>query len=484
MKYKIEKKIRKEFLKYLDGEVVKTLTWKMFLAIFVLLGVICYDVFVKLETQFLLIRFFPLSIAVGVLLFHLFFKNKYAPTKRVLYNLFLISLFVMMLMRCLKGVDGGALHLVIVDTILVIFVLSIELKACPPKVIFVYSLPIIIFNIIVLLDNNFTKLEQYDLLNIYPIAFVGFLFNTSQFFLHYNYFVNNFKLTKKKDRANELYNNVIVDNKKLDNKNKKVKAQKEKIEELHWDILEGVEAAKRIQKAMFPKKDMFRENFQDFFILYLPAEKVSGDFYWATKVENKFIYAIADCAGHGISSALVSILGLSLLNKIVNQHKNIQAAEILDMLRDEVKKSLKQTALQKDEDYEGLDIALCIINSDNLELQFAGANISLYVFNGGQVIELKPDRQPVGIWINERKFRTQRMQLQRNDVLFTVSDGFKNQLNENMEKYTNKRCKDFLTKVVTEKSLSKHKTLLKNEHYKWRGTQKQTDDVLALGIRI
>ncbi len=483
MKFRINDNIKTEFFVYIEKKTIQHLSKKLLLGILVLTFFSYTDIRAEAYKS-LLSRIVPLGIASVLLIFHTFKKKEYRSFKKLIYNIYLFSLFIMMLLKCGIAVDEPILYSVVSGTLLVVFIISIELKTVLKKAILVYFVPITLFYITLSIKYDLTKYQELSLANLYPIVFIGFLVNMAQYYLHYNYFETEHELKIKKDKANTLYNDAIIKNNKLDRKKKEIEQQKKKIEEQHSDIVAGIESAERIQKAMFPDTKTFDFKFQDYFILFSPLEKVSGDFYWADQYENKFIYAIADSTGHGVSGALVSMLGISLLNKIINQHKNLQASEILDLLRYEVKKSLKQTDILKDESTEGMDIALCLIEQETLKLQFAGANCSLYIIRDKEFIVFKADRQPISIWINERKFKNYNFQLQKNDILYTFSDGFQDQLNENNEKYSIKRVKDFLLKISSEKSMKKQKTMIENEHIKWKKYRKQTDDIIVTGIKI
>ncbi len=206
-------------------------------------------------------------------------------------------------------------------------------------------------------------------------------------------------------------------------------------------------------------------------------------FYWAEKYGDNIIYAIADCTGHGVPGAMVSMLGISLLNKITTQEKNLKASEILEQLRIEVKKMLKQTGENKDERKDGMDIALCTINTKTKKLQFSGAYNSLYIIRNNQLIALKGERQPIGIYIKERDFTNHELQLEKDDVLYSFSDGFADQFNNKNEKYTIKRFKSLLLNIAKD-NLEIQGEKIEKEFITWKSTNKQIDDIVVVGIKI
>ena len=248
-------------------------------------------------------------------------------------------------------------------------------------------------------------------------------------------------------------------------------------------ISDSINYARRIQEAMLPTNEIFKKNFQEYFIYYKPRDIVSGDFYWAEKYGDKIICAVADCTGHGVPGAMVSMLGISLLNRITTQNMNLKASDILEQLRTEVKKMLKQSGENQDERKDGMDIALCIIDTKTKQLQFSGAYNSLHIYRNNGIIVLKADRQPIGIYAKEKKFTNHEFQLQKNDILYSFSDGFADQFSAEGKKYKIKRFRDLLSNIA-ENNLEKQKETLENEFITWKSTNQQMDDIVVIGIKI
>jgi serine phosphatase RsbU (regulator of sigma subunit) len=199
-----------------------------------------------------------------------------------------------------------------------------------------------------------------------------------------------------------------------------VMGQKEQIEEIHRQVTDSINYAKRIQEAVLPAGEYASGILGDYFILFKPKDVVSGDFYWATKLNEWLVVTVADCTGHGVPGAFMSMLGISFLNEIVFKKEIIQASKILDNLRESVIEALKQrssTGVQKD----GMDMTLVVINKLTLKMQFAGANNSLYLIrkntnqepeirvenNAPILIELQPDKMPVAIYEDMREYTNQ-----------------------------------------------------------------------------
>lgn len=259
--------------------------------------------------------------------------------------------------------------------------------------------------------------------------------------------------------------------------------QKNKIEQQYKLTTDSINYARKIQTAMLPSESIFEANFKEHFIFYKPRNIVSGDFYWAEKYNDHIIIATADCTGHGVPGAMVSMLGISLLNKITASNSTQKASQVLDKLRIELKQTLKQTGIDTHNNSDSIDIALCIINSKTQELQFAGAYNSLYIFRQNELIELKADKQPIGKYLKEKPFTNHCFQLQKDDILYAFSDGFMDQINAKGAKYMRKRFKKLLTEIANH-NLSDQKTILKNEFYLWKSIKEQVDDILITAIKI
>jgi len=259
--------------------------------------------------------------------------------------------------------------------------------------------------------------------------------------------------------------------------------QKEEIEEAHEQITASIRYAKRIQTAVLPSQEIISALLPEHFILFRPRDIVSGDFYFVKQVKNYLYIAAADCTGHGVPGAFMSMLGITLLNEILNNAKYKNAAEILNELRVQIKNSLQQTG-QLGEQQDGMDIAFCSINLENNVLSFAGAHNPCWVFRKNHFFELPADRMPVGIFQKEKPFTENTFQLEKNDVIYLFSDGFSSQFGgTDNEKYKIGRMKTFLS-TVFEKNLSEQKVLLEQELDSWQKTQQQTDDILVIGVKI
>jgi len=266
--------------------------------------------------------------------------------------------------------------------------------------------------------------------------------------------------------------------------NELLEKQKEEIEKQKEEITDSIIYAKRIQTAVLPPSSWVEENLPEHFILFRPRDIVSGDYYWMNKVDNKIIVAAADCTGHGVPGAFMSMLGVSFLNEIVNKNNIVQPNIILNQLRSQVKHTLDQTG-KEGEAKDGMDIALCVIDFDNMILQYAGAYNSLYLFRKGELIEIKADRMPIGIHIREKEsFTNNEMALEKGDTLYIFSDGYADQFGgEKGGKFKTKNFKKLLADIQP-KTMKEQHTILDKNIDDWRGDIEQIDDILVLGIRV
>lgn len=295
----------------------------------------------------------------------------------------------------------------------------------------------------------------------------------------------------------------------LAEKNEKIETQKHEIElqrdiatKQKQNITDSIQYAKNIQSALLTPKNYINEFLHDYFILYKPRDIVSGDYYWLHQKEDAIIVIAADCTGHGVPGAFMSMLGITFLTEIVNKFAEkcpkdipfgdfIKASDILNELRDYVIRSLHQTG-EKVHTKDGIDLSLCIINHRKNELQFAGANNSgILIKNNTQndenkdIIKLKADRMPIGIYFKKNTpFSNHIHQINTGDLIYLFSDGYIDQFGgKDNRKFMARPFKELLYEIHT-KPLSQQKELL-NEHFeKWKGNNEQIDDILIMGIKL
>ncbi|MCK4662638.1 MAG: tetratricopeptide repeat protein [Bacteroidales bacterium] len=257
-----------------------------------------------------------------------------------------------------------------------------------------------------------------------------------------------------------------------------------KLKNVEKEIIDSIVYAKRIQNALSPSKEILIKTIHQYFILNKPKGIVSGDFYWFSEIKNKIIIAVADCTGHGVPGAFMSMLGVTLLNKIVNEKGIIKPNEILDRLRNNVIISLHQTG-EVGEANDGMDIALITIDKKNNYLEYAGANNSAYLFRNNELTEIFADKMPIGICQKTgTPFSCRKMSIQTEDIIYLFTDGYADQFGgENEKKFMYKNFK-ILLKKIHNLPMNEQETSLFKTHKKWKGNNEQVDDILIMGIKI
>lgn len=265
---------------------------------------------------------------------------------------------------------------------------------------------------------------------------------------------------------------------------KEVEFQKHIVEEKNKDISDSVDYAKRIQRSFLTSEAYIKRHLSNYFILYKPRDIVSGDFYWVHKKDHYLYFCVADCTGHGIPGAFMSLIGMSILNEIANSKQINDTDAILNELRHIVILAVNPEGGDKTAK-DGMDLVLGRLDLNTKELQYSAANNSLYICRKGELIKYKPDKMPVGSHGEfEKPFTRHLLQLESGDIIYASTDGFLDQFGgEKGKKYMAKRFEEFL-KSISNKPLDEQKELLNNEFNSWKGKQEQVDDVCVAGIQI
>ncbi len=291
--------------------------------------------------------------------------------------------------------------------------------------------------------------------------------------------------------VNQYESKIEIQNNELKNALEEIRLQKQEIEikntELEKqkkEITDSIQYAKRIQQAALPSKKLGKDIIEEHFILFMPRDIVSGDFYWYHELENHVVITAVDCTGHGVPGAFMSMLGLTFLNEIVVEKGICDAGEVLNQMREKIVHALGQ----REEDRttsDGMDMALCIIEKGTKKMQFAGAFSQVICVRDDKVIELKGDRMPVGIYGRmETGFNTHELQLQSKDMLYLFSDGYADQFGgKNGRKFLIKNFRQLLLEIRT-LSLGQQKDVLQMTLQKWQGNRAQIDDILVIGVKI
>ena len=279
---------------------------------------------------------------------------------------------------------------------------------------------------------------------------------------------------------NDTYENIIIEkNKSLITANDKVNLQKLKLEIKNKEITDSINYARRIQQAILPPESKINNHLKNNFILYLPKDIVAGDFYWLEAKEDRVLFAAADCTGHGVPGAMVSVVCNNALNRSVREYDLTDPGKILDKTREIV---IQEFEKSDEEVRDGMDIAICSLIGDKLE--YAGAHNPLWIVRNGVLLETKANKQPIGKFDNLLPYTTHSFVLEKGDTVYIFSDGYPDQFGgEKGKKYKSGNFKKFLLSIQ-EDSMEKQLTLLIAEFEKWRGSMEQIDDVCVIGLRI
>jgi serine phosphatase RsbU (regulator of sigma subunit) len=263
--------------------------------------------------------------------------------------------------------------------------------------------------------------------------------------------------------------------------------QRDEIQHQKKEIEDSILYAKRIQNAILPPRKIFRNLLPENFILFKPRDIVSGDFYWAAEKNNIIYYAAADCTGHGVPGAFMSMLGISFLNDIIRTSTGeLKASEILDLLKTKIIEALHQTG-EAHEAKDGMDIAFCKINPKKMKLEFAGAFNPLFLVRNNEIITYEADRMPIGIYdfsTPEEKFTNNVIELNKGDALYTFSDGYIDQFGGPKDK---KFMLGRLKKIILEMQelpMEQQRQKLDDAIMDWMTNYEQIDDILVMGTKI
>jgi len=279
---------------------------------------------------------------------------------------------------------------------------------------------------------------------------------------------------------------LISQNENLEIQKNLVMLQRDKISEQNQKITDSIQYAKRIQNSILPPLELFDNSFLDYFLLFKPKDIVSGDFYWLKETENQIFIAVADCTGHGVPGAFMSLLGMSFLNEIVGSGL-INSSEILSKVRDRIKDTLRYH-INKQESKDGMDIALCVVHKRTKELQFSGAYNSLLILKNNEknipeLIEIKGDKMPVGAHFKADKiFSEHTIKIEQSDRFYLFTDGFIDQFGGAYDrKFLPKRFKEIITKTGNNQMETQKSELLANLE-NWMDKSEQIDDILVIGF--
>ncbi|MGZ4033811.1 MAG: tetratricopeptide repeat protein [Bacteroidia bacterium] len=316
-----------------------------------------------------------------------------------------------------------------------------------------------------IIESKAESEKQSNLKNAFIIGFILMVLLA--------YFIFRGYVTKK--RSNEI---III-------QKQEVEIQKEIVELKSKEIHDSINYAKRIQEAILPPENSVKQLLPDSFVLYIPKDIVSGDFYWIEPWGDKVLFAVVDCTGHGVPGALMSIVGYNLLGKALNELGLSRPSLILNSLSKGIGKTLRQTGTDS-EVKDGMDIALCALDYKTKMLEYAGAFNPLYVIREGKLIEIHPDKNPIGTYLHGelKNYTHHEIQLQKGDTVYIFSDGYADQFGGDKGKKFKYKSLQQLLISIQDKSMTEQKNILIKKLKDWQGNLEQVDDILIMGVRI
>ncbi len=285
----------------------------------------------------------------------------------------------------------------------------------------------------------------------------------------------------KVQRANVL---ISAQNIEITEKSLEIAAQKTVIETKSKEVMDSIHYASNIQNAILPPAGLWENALPNSFVLYLPKDVVSGDFYWMYESGDDVFFAAVDCTGHGVPGALMSMIGYAGLNQAVSEHGLRKPGEILDFLTQSVNSALNKDKVHKYLN-DGMDIALCKLNRATNELVFSGAYNPLLIISNGEDTTVKADRFAIGSMDSvDKRFTDHFIQLQPNDTMYVFSDGFGDQFGgEKCKKLGSRQMRELILEIQP-MSMEEQRDYLGKFFHDWRGNEEQLDDVCVIGVRV
>ena len=289
-----------------------------------------------------------------------------------------------------------------------------------------------------------------------------------------------------KELTGDLEAKVAERTQEIERQSLEIEQSNKTLQTLFTAQTDSIVYAKRIQESILPSESYIRHFLQDFFVFYRPRHIISGDFYWFEQHDNILYLAAVDCTGHGVPGALMSIIGHDLLDSAIRQKNIVNAGQVLDHLNRELARILRIGEEGSGGSKDGMDIALCRIDLNNMEMQYAGAYNPLYLFRDGVLQEFKADKRPIGFFADDKTFvySTLVIPLKSGDMFYIFSDGYADQFGgPDGKKFMYRNFKTLLLNIH-QKRMEEQEKELRSSIDLWMGTEEQIDDLMVIGFRI
>jgi len=455
------------------------------------------------------------SAIAGILLFIFYYISRF-KNKREIAVILALSLTIIFYVPVMWIGNGGSIG----GMVYYIFLYgAFTMSALDGKkaIIFILSFLAVSFTLYILEYNNQIIISNYntpfDRLADILISFVFVLLGISATIHIYKtqYQKSNNLLAEKNIKLNQLIEEITSQRDEIEAQRDEIATQRDRVSEQNEiitqqneNITDSINYAKKIQNAVLPEIETITQIFKNHFIIYKPKDVVSGDFYWVTEIDNYKIAVVSDCTGHGVPGGFMSMLGVSFLNEIINKNKVFDAAKILNELRKYTIDALKQHG-NVGEQSDGMDLSICVINKNTLELDYAGANNSIYIVSQNNLLkqskdkikkyecdenhiknklyQILPDKMPISYYVKMNNFSNVKIKLKQNDCVYMFSDGYADQFGgKKGRKLGYKRLRKIILKNSC-KDLSKQQKSFIDTLNDWQGTYEQIDDITVLAFK-
>jgi serine phosphatase RsbU (regulator of sigma subunit) len=262
-----------------------------------------------------------------------------------------------------------------------------------------------------------------------------------------------------------------------------IENQRAELESKNKSITDSLIYAQRIQEALLPSEDYFRGYFSESFIFYRPKDIVSGDFFWIGENDGRIFIAAADCTGHGVPGALLSMIGHELLDKIINVDNIVQPSKVLEIMSKGLEKIFSREKNVGTIIHDGMDIAICVLDRGKKKVQFAGAFLPLYIIRDNRLIEMKGDKYPLGMTPEGVSYTNNELDLMKDDMMYLFSDGYVDQFGGSENKKFMYRRFRYLLMTIYRFPVNDQKSILEENIKTWMGGSAQIDDMLVMGFK-
>jgi serine phosphatase RsbU (regulator of sigma subunit) len=282
----------------------------------------------------------------------------------------------------------------------------------------------------------------------------------------------------------ELKERERILEKKVEERTREIENQKDKISELYKDVTDSIKYAKRLQNSILPPDSQVKQALEKSFVLYLPKDIVSGDFYWMNVInKNELLFGAIDCTGHGVPGAFMSLVAYNGLNQAVQEHNKVHPHEVL--------KDLNQIAgesLNKDHSVDfvrdGMDLAVCKLNKKTLDLEYSGAKNPIYIIRDKELMIYHADKISIGEDNLNHEFTLNKIKLRKGDMIYLFTDGYVDQFGgEHGKKFKFANFRDLLLSI-SDKDVEEQHEILYDTIVKWQGNYEQLDDIMIFGVRV